>query len=106
MHMTRERRGRLLIAGDRFPLERVYSPKTVGQTRRLIEEDQVALLFQNLETPTNTAMQRYVNQKNVPHLFISTGADNGAIIGISADNGLPAQLPNRVANLYEIHDGA
>lgn len=53
-----------------------YSPpKTVEQTRRLIEEDQVALLFNSLGTATNTAIQRYVNQKKVPHLFISTGAD-------------------------------
>jgi branched-chain amino acid transport system substrate-binding protein len=50
-------------------------PKTVEQVRRLIEEDQVALLFQTLGTPTNTAIHRYVNQKKVPHLFISTGAD-------------------------------
>jgi branched-chain amino acid transport system substrate-binding protein len=53
-----------------------YSPpKTVEQTRRLIEEDQVAFLFQTLGTASNTAIQRYVNQKKVPHLFISTGAD-------------------------------
>ena len=53
-----------------------YSPpKTVEQVRRLIEEDQVAFLFKNLGTPTNTAIQRYVNQKKVPHLFVSTGAD-------------------------------
>ena len=53
-----------------------YSPpKTVEQVRRLIEEDQVAFLFQTLGTPTNSAIQRYVNQKKVPHLFISTGAD-------------------------------
>ncbi|MDR3531829.1 MAG: ABC transporter substrate-binding protein [Rhodopila sp.] len=53
-----------------------YSPpKTVEQVRRLIEEDQVALLFNTLGTPTNTAIQRYVNQKKVPHLFIATGAD-------------------------------
>nr|WP_294522255.1 ABC transporter substrate-binding protein [uncultured Rhodopila sp.] len=53
-----------------------YSPpKTVEQTRRLIEEDQVAFLFQSLGTPTQTAVQRYINQKKVPQLFISTGAD-------------------------------
>ncbi len=53
-----------------------YSPpKTVEQVRRLIEEDKVALLFNTLGTPSNTAIQRYVNQKKVPHLFISTGAD-------------------------------
>ena len=50
-------------------------PKTVEQVRRLVEEDQVAFLFNTLGTPTNTAIHRYVNQKKVPHLFISTGAD-------------------------------
>jgi branched-chain amino acid transport system substrate-binding protein len=53
-----------------------YSPpKTVEQTRRLVEEDQVAFMFQSLGTPTQTAVQRYLNQKKVPQLFISTGAD-------------------------------
>jgi branched-chain amino acid transport system substrate-binding protein len=53
-----------------------YSPpKTVEQVRRLIEEDQVAFLFNTLGTPTNSAIYRYVNQKEVPHLFISSGAD-------------------------------
>jgi len=53
-----------------------YSPpKTVEQVRRLIEEDKVAFLFNTLGTPSNTAIRRYVNQKKVPHLFISTGAD-------------------------------
>jgi branched-chain amino acid transport system substrate-binding protein len=50
-------------------------PKTVEQVRRLIEEDQVALLFNTLGTACNTAIQKYVNQKKVPHLFLSTGAD-------------------------------
>ena len=53
-----------------------YSPpKTVEQTRRLIEEDKVAALFASLGTPTNSAIVRYVNQKKVPHLFLATGAD-------------------------------
>ena len=53
-----------------------YSPpKTVEQTRRLIEEDKVAALFAPLGTPTNSATVRYVNQKKVPHLFLATGAD-------------------------------
>jgi branched-chain amino acid transport system substrate-binding protein len=56
-----------------------YSPaKTVEQVRRLVEEDQVALLFNNLGTPCNSAIQKYVNQKQVPQLFISTGADKFA----------------------------
>jgi branched-chain amino acid transport system substrate-binding protein len=53
-----------------------YSPpKTLEQVRRLIEEDQVALLFNNVGTACNSAIQKYVNQKQVPHLFISSGAD-------------------------------
>jgi branched-chain amino acid transport system substrate-binding protein len=53
-----------------------YSPpKTVEQVRRLVEEDQVALLFNTLGTASNTAIQRYMNQKKVPQLLISTGAD-------------------------------
>jgi branched-chain amino acid transport system substrate-binding protein len=53
-----------------------YSPpKTLEQVRRLIEEDRVALLFNTLGTPTNSAIYRYVNEKKVPHLFISSGAD-------------------------------
>ena len=53
-----------------------YSPpKTLEQVRRLIEEDQVAVLFNNMGTPTNSAIQRYVNQKKVPHLFIAASAD-------------------------------
>jgi branched-chain amino acid transport system substrate-binding protein len=53
-----------------------YSPpKTVEQTRRLIEEDKVAALFAPLGTPTNSAIVRYVNQKKVPQLFVATGAD-------------------------------
>ncbi|MBN9009920.1 MAG: ABC transporter substrate-binding protein, partial [Rhizobiales bacterium] len=57
-------------------LDDAYSPpKTVEQVRRLIEEDKVAFLFNTLGTATNTAIQRYVNQKKVPQLFVSTGAD-------------------------------
>jgi branched-chain amino acid transport system substrate-binding protein len=56
-----------------------YSPpKTVEQVRRLVEEDQVALLFNTLGTACNSAIQKYVNQKQVPQLFISTGADKFA----------------------------
>jgi branched-chain amino acid transport system substrate-binding protein len=47
----------------------------VEQVRRLVEQDQVALLFNTLGTPNNSAIQKYVNQKKVPHLFLSTGAD-------------------------------
>jgi branched-chain amino acid transport system substrate-binding protein len=50
-------------------------PKTVEQVRRLVEEDQVDFLFNTLGTPTNSAIERYVNQKKVPMLFVATGAD-------------------------------
>lgn len=52
-----------------------YSPpKTVEQIRRLVEKDQVLLLFQPLGTPCNTAIWDYVNKKKVPHIFVATGA--------------------------------
>jgi branched-chain amino acid transport system substrate-binding protein len=49
-------------------------PRTVEQTRRLIEQDEVLLLFQSLGTPTNQAIIKYINQRHVPHLFLGTGA--------------------------------
>ena len=53
-----------------------YSPpKTVEQTRKLVEQDDVFATFGSLGTPTNTAIWKYMNQKKVPHLFISTGAE-------------------------------
>jgi len=52
-----------------------YNPtRTVEQTRRLIEQDEVLLLFNPLGTPTNQAIIKYVNQRRVPHLFLATGA--------------------------------
>jgi branched-chain amino acid transport system substrate-binding protein len=52
-----------------------YSPpKTVEQVRKLVESDGVLLLFNTLGTPTNTAIQKYLNQKKVPQLFVATGA--------------------------------
>jgi branched-chain amino acid transport system substrate-binding protein len=52
-----------------------YSPpKTVEQIRRLVEQDQVLLIFQSLGTPSNTAIQKYLNAQKVPQLFAATGA--------------------------------
>jgi branched-chain amino acid transport system substrate-binding protein len=52
-----------------------YSPpKTVEQARKLVESDEVLLLFQALGTPSNTAIQKYMNAKKVPQLFVATGA--------------------------------
>ncbi|HZB90136.1 MAG TPA: ABC transporter substrate-binding protein [Stellaceae bacterium] len=49
-------------------------PKTVEQTRRLVEQDHVLADFSPLGTPTNTAIQKYLNQQKVPQLFVATGA--------------------------------
>ena len=52
-----------------------YSPpKTVEQTRKLVERDEVIFTFQSLGTPTNSAIHKYMNAKKVPHLFVATGA--------------------------------
>jgi branched-chain amino acid transport system substrate-binding protein len=52
-----------------------YNPaKTVEMARKLVEEDEVLLLFNPLGTPPNSAIHKYMNQKKVPQLFVSTGA--------------------------------
>jgi branched-chain amino acid transport system substrate-binding protein len=53
-----------------------YSPpKAVEQIRQLVEQDGVLLTFNTLGTPPNTAIQGYLNDNKVPHLFVATGAD-------------------------------
>ncbi len=49
-------------------------PKTVEQARKLVESDEVLLIFQSLGTPTNNAIQKYLDLKKVPQLFVATGA--------------------------------
>jgi len=52
-----------------------YSPpKAVEQVRKLVESDEVLLTFQIIGTPSNAAVQKYLNQKGVPQLFAATGA--------------------------------
>ena len=52
-----------------------YNPaKTVEQARKLVEEEEVLLVFQTLGTPPNSAIHKYMNTKKVPHLFVATGA--------------------------------
>jgi len=52
-----------------------YSPpKAVEQARKLVESDEVLLIFNPLGTPSNSAIQKYMNAKKVPQLFVSTGA--------------------------------
>ncbi len=52
-----------------------YSPpKAVEQARKLVESDEVLFVFNSLGTPSNSAIQKYMNAKKVPQLFVATGA--------------------------------
>jgi branched-chain amino acid transport system substrate-binding protein len=60
-------------------LDDAYSPpKTVEQTRKLVEQEEVQLMFGSLGTATNAAVHRYLNSKKVPQLFILSGATKWA----------------------------
>src|ERR1700719_726028 len=60
---------------DFITYDDAYSPpKAVEQARKLVESDEVLLVFQSLGTPSNSAIQKYMNAKKVPHLFVATGA--------------------------------
>src|SRR5262245_26717555 len=60
-------------------LDDAYSPpKTVEQTRKLVEQDEVQLMFGSLGTATNAAVHRYLNAKKVPQLFVLSGATKWA----------------------------
>jgi branched-chain amino acid transport system substrate-binding protein len=53
-----------------------YSPpKAVEQVRQLVEQDQVLAMFQPLGTPSNSAIQGYLNENKVPQLFVASGAN-------------------------------
>ena len=52
-----------------------YSPpKTVEMARKLVEQDEVLMMYNNLGTPPNSAIHKYMNAKKVPQLFVATGA--------------------------------
>src|SRR6201987_2836696 len=52
-----------------------YSPpKAVEQARKLVESDEFPVVFNSLGTPSNSAIQKYLNGKKVPQLFVATGA--------------------------------
>src|SRR5579864_3032663 len=67
------------IAGRKInfiSLDDGYSPpKTVEQMRRLVEQEGVAFIFNSLGTAPNTAVQKYLNDRKIPQLFVATGAD-------------------------------
>ena len=81
-----------------------YSPpKAVEQARKLIESDEVLLLFGSLGTASNSAIQKYVNSKKVPQLFVATGATKwNDPKAFPWTMGWQPELPERVAHLREI----
>jgi ABC-type branched-subunit amino acid transport system substrate-binding protein len=57
-------------------LDNAFSPpKAIEQTRRLVESDEVFAIAGSLGTPTNVAIQKYLNDKGVPNLFLTSGAE-------------------------------
>jgi len=66
------------IDGRKIELESLddgYSPpKTLEQTRKLVEEGNALLMFDSIGTPTNNAVHKYLNDKQVPQLFVGSGA--------------------------------
>ena len=76
-------------------------PKTVEQTRRLVESDEVALIFSSIGTAHNTAIAKYLQGKNVPQLFVGSGASKFADITQYPQATLGVQGPFRYeARLY------
>jgi branched-chain amino acid transport system substrate-binding protein len=60
---------------DLIQYDDAYSPpKAVEQVRKLVEDDEVLLTFQIIGTPSNAAVQKYLNAKKVPQMFAATGA--------------------------------
>ena len=76
-------------------------PKSVEQTRRLVESEDVALIFSSIGTAHNTAIAKYLQSKNVPQLFIGSGASKFADIAQYPQATLGVQAPFRYeARLY------
>jgi branched-chain amino acid transport system substrate-binding protein len=76
-------------------------PKTVEQTRRLVESDEVALIFSSIGTAQNTAIAKYLQGKNIPQLFVGSGASKFADIAQYPQATLGVQGPFRYeARLY------
>ncbi|HVQ80293.1 MAG TPA: ABC transporter substrate-binding protein [Pseudolabrys sp.] len=86
-------------------LDDSYSPpKTVEQTRRLVESDEVALVFSSIGTAHNTAVAKYLQSKNIPQLFIGSGASKFSDITQYPQATMGVQAPFRYeARLYARH---
>ena len=76
-------------------------PKTVEQTRRLVESDEVALIFSSIGTAHNTAIAKYLQGKNIPQLFLASGASKFGDIAQYPQATVGVQAPFRYeARLY------
>ena len=76
-------------------------PKTVEQTRRLVESDEVALIFSSIGTAHNTAIAKYLQSKNIPQLFLASGASKFGDISQYPQATMGVQAPFRYeARLY------
>ncbi|MCP1841544.1 branched-chain amino acid transport system substrate-binding protein [Bradyrhizobium sp. USDA 4524] len=76
-------------------------PKTVEQTRRLVESDEVALIFSSIGTAHNTAIAKYLQGKNTPQLFLASGASKFGDITQFPQATMGVQAPFRYeARLY------
>jgi ABC-type branched-subunit amino acid transport system substrate-binding protein len=76
-------------------------PKAVEQTRRLVESDEVALIFSTIGTAQNTAIAKYLQSKNVPQLFVGSGASKFADASQYPQTTTGVQAPFRYeARLY------
>lgn len=76
-------------------------PKAVEQTRRLVESDEVALIFSTIGTAQNTAIAKYLQGKNIPQLFVGSGASKFADIAQYPQATVGVQAPFRYeARLY------
>ena len=79
-------------------------PKSVEQTRRLVESDEVALIFSSIGTAHNTAIAKYLQSKTIPQLFVGSGASKFADIAQYPQATLGVQAPFRYeARLYARH---
>ncbi|MCP1912408.1 ABC-type branched-subunit amino acid transport system substrate-binding protein [Bradyrhizobium elkanii] len=76
-------------------------PKTVEQTRRLVESDEVALIFSSIGTAHNTAIAKYLQGKNIPQLFLASGASKFGDVTQFPQATMGVQAPFRYeARLY------
>mgnify|MGYP003693644253 CR=1 FL=1 len=84
-----------------------YSPpKTVEQTRRLVEQEQVLAIVGSLGSPTNASVQRYLNDRKVPQLFLFTGAARFRDPQTwPVDDGRRSELRQRDPRLRPFHHG-